>query len=55
MKVLLRGDTSGLAGAISWRRLEEVFRAANEIRPDEEITHYTIDDHQIIYHVRKKE
>ena len=42
---------TGTVGFVSWRRLKEVFRAANELRDTETLVSYSIDDRGIEYKV----
>lgn len=44
---------SDLVGFASWYRLEEVFRAANEIHPYEDITSFQVDARGICFRVRR--
>lgn len=43
---------SGLTGFISWTRLEKQLRAANELKPDEEVIDYEITENGIQYRIR---
>lgn len=44
----------GLEGFVSWRRLAEVFREGNEIRPSEELVSYRLTSEGIHYRVKSR-
>lgn len=48
------GDGTGLYGAISWARLENMFREIGEIKQDERLTGVNVSENRLVYIVDKK-
>ena len=46
-------QASGLAGFTSWVRLSKIFRDAGEVRPDEELLSFQVDDRGITFRVKQ--
>lgn len=44
----------GVAGFCSWRRLQEVLRQAGELRPEERLMSYQVDDRGISFRVTQE-
>lgn len=44
-------EASGIAGFTSWLRLAEIFRAAGELRDNERLLSFQVDDRGITFYV----
>lgn len=55
MKITLNPHHESTVGnMVSWFRIaESVFRAAGEIRPDEKVTHFEVDEQGLRYFVER--
>jgi hypothetical protein len=47
----VKDDGAGNRGGFSWRRLEEILRAAGELRPHETVTRYRVNFDGVAFYV----
>jgi hypothetical protein len=53
LRTITEHINSNVAGRISWRRLVEVMRAAGELKRDEELEAFVVDDEGVQFYVRR--
>jgi hypothetical protein len=54
MQIKITFEEPSSAGFISWKRLaEDLFKAAGELKPGEDITHFDVGERGINYFVKK--
>lgn len=42
-------EATGVAGFVSWRRLSELFRASGEVKPNEDLLSFQVDERGIMF------